>query len=153
MWGPVTAPLIAVSDVCIMDARDKNLLQKTNAQSLDDMVELYSDSDLLDSDIESMTKKALQRLARSTQRLWLHIDLDVLSTASLLAADYQKPGGLSWEQLEALARAVMSFGRVAGCNVTIYNPDMDPDGHFVRRIVRFLAQCWRRRADVWRQNF
>lgn len=132
------APLVAASDVCIMGARDKGVLQKTGVRSLDGTVELYSDSDL-GGDIEGLTRKAVQRLSRGAEKLWLHIDLDVLSTESLPAVDYQQPGGLGWEQLAALARTALSSGKIAGCNVTIYNPDMDPDGRFARRIVGFLG--------------
>jgi arginase len=138
--GP--APLVAASDVCIMGARDKGLLQKTNIRSLDGLVEMYSDSDL-GGDIEGMTRKAVERLARGREKLWLHVDLDVLSTDSMPAVDYQQPGGLSWEQLEALVKTALSCGKVAGCNVTIYNPDMDPDGRHARRIVEFLGTVLR----------
>lgn len=132
----IGAPLVAASDVCIMGARDRGVLLKSGVRSLDGTVELYSDSDLT-ADIEGATRKALARLS-GAERLWLHIDLDVLSTESLPAVDYQQPGGLSWEQLEALARTALLSGRISGCNVTIYNPDMDPDGRHARRIVRFL---------------
>lgn len=135
--GP--GPLVAAPDVCIMGARDRDVLQKTNVRSLDGTVKLYSDSALLSGGIESLTKKALQQLDGNTQRVWLHIDLDVLSTESLPAVDYQQPGGLSWEQLEVLGKTATSHGKIAGCDVTIYNPDMDPDGRLARRIVSFLG--------------
>lgn len=136
--GP--GPLVAAHDVCIMGARDRGILQKTNVRSLADTVELYSDTELLYGYIEGLTTKTLLRLGRETQRLWLHIDLDVLSTDSLPAVDYRQPGGLKWEHLEMLAKTAMSSGKIAGCNVTIYNPDMDSDGRFARRIVKFLGE-------------
>lgn len=132
-------PLVAAGDVCIMGARDRGILQKTSVRSLADSVELYSDTELLYSDIEGLTTKTLLQLGRNVQRLWLHIDLDVLSTDSLPAVDYKQPGGLKWAQLETLARTAMSSGRIAGCDVTIYNPDMDSGGRCARRIVEFLA--------------
>jgi arginase len=130
--------LVAAADVCIMGARDKDVLQKTGVRLLSDTVELYSDSDLLNGGIETMTRKAVKRLD-SAHRLWLHIDLDASSTESLPVVDYQQPGGLSWEQLEALGKTAMSHGGIAGCDVTIYNPDIDPDGRLARRIVSFLG--------------
>lgn len=147
--GPLQAaigpePLVSAEQVCIMGARDRSVLQQTNVRSLEGMVELYSDSDLVGGDIEGLIRKILQRLGK-TQRLWLHIDLDVLSTESLPAVDYRQPGGLSWEQLENLGKIIMSHGKVAGCDVTIYNPDMDPDRRFARRIVEFLAAVLARR--------
>lgn len=132
-------PLVDAENICIMGARDRDLLHKTSVRSLDDTVRLYSDLDLLSNDIESLTEKALQQLHGNAQKVWLHIDLDVLSTESLPAVDYQQPGGLDWEQLEVLGRTAMSHGKIAGCDVTIYNPDMDPDGRFARRIVSFLG--------------
>lgn len=138
------APLVLPSDVCIMGARDKGVLQKTSVRSLDGTVELYSDSDLLRGDIESLARKTMQRLAGGTKRTWLHIDLDVLSTDSMPAVDYRQPGGLNWEQLEMIAKTAMSSGKIAGCNVTIYNPDMDPGGRSARRIVEFLGSAFSR---------
>jgi arginase len=117
------------------------VLLKTGVRSLDGTVELYSDSDLLKNGIESLTEKTVGKLSRNTDRLWLHVDLDVLSTESLPAVDYQQPGGINWEQLETLAKTAFSSGRIAGCNVTIYNPDMDPDGRHARRIVKFLENA------------
>jgi arginase len=134
-------PLVQASNVCIMGARDKGVLLKTGVRSLDGTVELYSDSDLLKNGIESLTEKTVGKLSRNTDRLWLHVDLDVLSTESLPAVDYQQPGGINWEQLETLAKTAFSSGRIAGCNVTIYNPDMDPDGRHARRIVKFLENA------------
>jgi arginase len=69
---------------------------------------------------------------------WFHLDLDVLSTAALPAIDYPQPGGLDWDGLSLLATTALQHGPV-GWNVTIYNPDLDPDGTHADRIVRFLA--------------
>lgn len=135
--GP--GPLVAAHDVCIMGARDRDILQKTNVQSLADTVEIYSDTELMYGLIEGLTIKSISRMSRDAQRLWLHIDLDVLSTDSLPAVDYRQPGGLNWEQLETLAKTAISSGKIVGCDVTIYNPDMDSDSRFARRIVEFLA--------------
>ena len=128
-------PLIDWSDVCILGARDK----KIGIRSLDGTVEYYDDTQLRKGEITALTTRVLQRLTSRTKRLWLHIDLDVLSTKSLPAVDYQQPGGLSWNQLEKLVKAALSSGKIAGCNVAIYNPDLDPDGRYARRIVKFLG--------------
>ena len=82
--------------------------------------------------------KAIQRLTSKVKRLWLHVDFDVLSTKSLPAVDYQQQGGLNWEQLEQLTKTALSSGNIIGCDLTIYNPDLDPDGRFARRIVKYL---------------
>jgi arginase len=57
----------------------------------------------------------------------------------LPAVDYPQPGGLSWQQLELLTKVFLASPQVIGCDITIYNPDLDQDGSFARRIVQFIS--------------
>jgi arginase len=50
------------------------------------------------------------------------------------------PNGLSWEEVAALVRPLAQSPALVGADVTIYNPTMDPDGHYARRIVTLLAE-------------
>ncbi|MEO9362611.1 MAG: arginase family protein [Nitrososphaera sp.] len=143
----IPTPLVDASMVCMLGLRDKEYLQNANVASLDGTVaEFYSDSALRNSgSIKDLVRKAVDQLSFRADRVWLHIDLDVLSTRSLPAVDYQQPGGLSWDQLEAIGRAAMSSGKIAGCNLTIYNPDLDwgrSAGRIVRCVEKILA-AWR----------
>jgi arginase len=141
--GPV--PLVDSSKIVMLGPRDKKVLQKTNTRSLDDgSIKFYDDGALRKGNIEALARRAVRHLALG--RLWLHVDLDVLSTRSLPAVDYQQPGGLSWNQLERLTSTILSSGKVVGMNVTIYNPDRDPDGRFARRIVKYLQTAMRSRT-------
>jgi arginase len=133
-----STPLIDAPRVCMLGPRDKKTLQQFDIRSLDGKIEYYDDATLRKGNIEALTRKVLQRLTPKLEKLWLHVDLDVLSTRSLPAVDYPQPGGLSWNQLESLTKTALSSGNVIGMNVTIYNPDMDPDKRFARRIVRYL---------------
>jgi arginase len=135
----VGSPLIDAARVCILGARDKKVLQKMGIRSLDGLVEYHDDAELRAGSIPALASRVLRRLTSKTGKLWLHIDLDVLSTRSLPAVDYRQPGGLSWKQLEELAKAILSSGNVVGCNVTIYNPDLDPNRRHAKRIVKFLS--------------
>jgi len=58
---------------------------------------------------------------------WIHCDVDVLDDAVMPAVDSRQPGGLSYDELEALLRPVLDSGQVVGMHVTIYDPDRDPD--------------------------
>lgn len=131
-------PLIDAPRICMLGPRDKKTLQQFDVRSLDGKIEYYDDATLRKGDIEALTRKVLRRLTPKLEKLWLHVDLDVLSTRSLPAVDYRQPGGLSWNQLERLTKTVLSSGNVIGLNVTIYNPDLDPDKRFARRIVKYL---------------
>jgi arginase len=134
-----SVPLVDSSKVCMLGPRDKKILQKTKTRSLDDGgIEYHDDVTLRRGNIRAMTCRATRRLAAKAEGLWLHVDLDVLSTRSLPAVDYQEPGGLSWSRLQELTSAILSSGKVLGMNMTIYNPDLDPDRRSAKRIVRYL---------------
>lgn len=135
-----SAQLIDPSMLCMLGPRDKKILQKTNIKSLGDGLvdHYYDDVTLCRENIGTLTRRMTSELATRAKRLWLHVDLDVLSTRSLPAVDYRQQGGLKWSQLEELTKTALSSGNVIGMNVTIYNPDLDPSRRSARRIVRYL---------------
>ena len=74
-------------------------------------------------------KAAASRLVDSgVKGIWIHVDVDVLDDALMPAVDSRQDDGLTYEGLSALLRPLLATGRVAGMQVTIYDPDRD-DGH------------------------
>jgi arginase len=71
---------------------------------------------------------------------WIHLDVDVLDDAVMPAVDSRQPGGISCDELLALLRPSLATGRVAGMQVTIYDPELDPDGTAGRALVDLLAR-------------
>ena len=84
----------------------------------------------------------MARLAASG-RTWYHVDLDVLAAASLAAVDYPQTGGLDWPTLTMLSRGALRHPSVAGWDITIYNPDLDPSRSEAVRIVRYVVDAIR----------
>jgi len=72
---------------------------------------------------------------------WLHVDLDVLATASLAAVDYPQSGGLTWDQLVQVTFAALAADGCAGWSVCIYNPDLDPDRRGADDIISYIVQA------------
>ena len=114
--------------------RSEEILRSEGVPTLADRVSMV-DGDHLASDPSGVTRKAVSLLAAPW---WFHLDLDVLSTEALPAVDYPQPGGLGWDELLLVATTALE-GRPLGWDVTIYNPDLDPDRAHARRIVRFVA--------------
>ncbi|MFD7445203.1 arginase family protein [Streptomyces sp. NPDC059909] len=59
---------------------------------------------------------------------WVHLDADVLDPSVMPAVDSPDPDGLLPEELLPLLRTLVRSGHCVGLNVTIYDPDLDPDG-------------------------
>ena len=127
-------PLVAPTDVRILGPRDAELLRAEGVPSLGDRLKLV-DGDRLAAAPARITVSACASLP---DPWWFHLDLDVLSTEALPAVDYPQPGGLRWDELGFVAATALSAGP-RGWDITIYNPDLDPERIHARRIVRFIG--------------
>ncbi|MFE0677080.1 arginase family protein [Streptomyces sp. NPDC058867] len=59
---------------------------------------------------------------------WVHLDADVLDPTVMPAVDSPDADGLLPDEVTALLRPLVRSPRCVGLNVTIYDPDLDPDG-------------------------
>jgi arginase len=135
-WSPELAsvlPLVVPADVRILGARDAGLLHAEGVASLGDRVALV-DGDRLSAEPVIATAEAVSFLPDAW---WFHLDLDVLSTEALPAIDYPQPGGLGWNDLSLVVTTAMG-ANPTGWDITIYNPDLDPERIHAQRIVRFI---------------
>jgi arginase len=70
---------------------------------------------------------------------WVHLDVDILDQAVMPAVDSPGSPGLDYAGLATLLRGFLASPRCLGLNVTIYDPDLDPDGAYARGLVGMLA--------------
>lgn len=82
------------------------------------------------------------RAVTGTLPYWLHVDLDVIDGALLPAVDSPGSPGLDFEQLAALLRPLATSAACLGCDLTIYDPERDPDGTGAGRITAMLAEIF-----------
>ncbi|MCP2330817.1 MULTISPECIES: arginase family protein [Actinoalloteichus] len=68
---------------------------------------------------------------------WVHVDADVLDPDVMPAVDSPEAGGLTFDQLVAALGHLAVSPRLVGVDVTIYDPDREPDPDF--RHGRLLA--------------
>lgn len=70
---------------------------------------------------------------------WLHVDVDVLDPAVMPAVDAPDDGGIAHRELELLIAGLVADERCLGMEVTVFDPDHDPDGVFASEIVDTLV--------------
>ncbi|MGN8025904.1 arginase family protein [Microbacterium sp. 22242] len=69
---------------------------------------------------------------------WIQVDVDVLDPAHMPAVDSPDPGGLSPDELIGLLAALAPHAW--GAAVTVFDPDLDPDGVHARTVVDVVAE-------------
>ncbi|MCE1253506.1 MAG: arginase family protein [Anaerolineae bacterium] len=70
---------------------------------------------------------------------WIHLDVDVLDQTCLPAVDSPNPRGLDWDELAAVLETLLASPAACGMEITIFDPDLDPDGRYAARLVDVLA--------------
>lgn len=141
-WPAVDGPLVADEDAIQAGERD--------AES-PDYDQYYGD--IVRTAITRLTIQQIRRdgIARTAERIlarleerkldrtWVHVDLDVLEEQVMDAVDSPGTPGFDFQDLSTLLRALIGSGRVAGLDVCIYDPALDPGHRFAKPIVECLA--------------
>ncbi len=74
---------------------------------------------------------------------WVHLDADVLDPSVMPAVDSPDPGGLLPDELAELLGVLVRSPRCVGLNVTVYDPDLDPDGRAGVLLADLVAGAFR----------
>ena len=84
--------------------------------------------------VEQAARKILGGAGRAGY--WIHLDVDILDPGVMPAVDSPHPGGLSAAELTGLLAALAP--RAVGAQVTVFDPDLDPDGSHARLLTDIL---------------
>ncbi|MFD9104292.1 arginase family protein [Streptomyces virginiae] len=121
------APYLRDEDVRLFGLRDGDA----------DLLEL-AEAGIFAATVGEIRRRGAAAVARSaldglhppvTDGFWVHLDADVLDPEVMPAVDSPDPGGLRPEEVAELLAVLVGSPRCVGLNVTIYDPDLDPDGH------------------------
>lgn len=128
-WPDTGAPLVADTDVVQLGDRTGQPVP----------LRVIGIEDVLASGIDAAARTTVEHLT-AVPRLWLHLDLDVLDGTVLPAVDSPGSPGLTFAQLTRLLTVLWRTGRIAGLDVAIYDPDLDPGHIHAPAIVDCLVQ-------------
>lgn len=135
-------PLVRDEDVVAFGIRDAEDAARVGSQRIEDSgIELLDLAAVRQAGVEAALERALDWLTRpELLGFWVHLDADVLDDAVMPAVDYRMPDGLSFGELTAVLDAAAASGRMAGIDVTIFNPALDPGGAIAAGFVDAIAR-------------
>jgi arginase len=138
-------PLVRDEDVVAFGFRDAAESAQAGMQPVPPALRTIDLEGVRKSGAAAAARQAIGWLAADGRAgFWVHLDVDVLDDSVMPAVEYRLPDGLSWDELEIVLRTALSDGRVAGLDVTIFNPRLDPGGQIAVR----LAECLRRGLSI-----
>lgn len=90
---------------------------------------------------EGTARAALERLTRpGVGGFWIHLDADVLDPSVLPAVDSPEPNGLGLDELAELLTPLVRHPKALGLELTIYDPELDPDRGSAARLAGLLER-------------
>ncbi|OZI82512.1 arginase family protein [Bordetella genomosp. 2] len=133
-------PLVRPADAVAFAYRDHKDQEEYGSQPLPQELKAIDLPAVRAMGIEAAARAAVDHLAREElDGFFIHLDADCLDDAIMPAVDFRVPGGLAWDELEAVLRIALASGKAAGIEVTIYNPRLDQDGSAGRGLAGVLA--------------
>jgi arginase len=123
-------PLVRDEDVIVVGFRDAELAAAEGSRPLPPTIEALDLMAVRSQGAEGAAKAVADHLTADDRaaRFWIHLDVDVLDDAVMPAVDYRQPDGLSWSELKQILDVTLASGRAVGLELTIFNPDLDPEG-------------------------
>jgi arginase len=138
-------PIVPASGIALLGYRDPDELGDVRGDLARNRA-----AGLFDADAEAIRRggpavtaeAALTHVRRASDRIWLHVDLDVLDQNVFPATDYLLPGGLDWGELVDLLAPITAADALVGWSLACYNPEKDPDGSGGRAIVAAMERLF-----------
>ena len=130
-------PLVQPADVVVIGPRDDD-------PALEELAEremtVITSSALQQHGATVAAARALQRLnEQRLSRFWIHLDVDVVDPEHLWAVDSPAPGGVTLPELSELISGLVGASESVGMQVSVFDPDLDPDGDQAARLVDALV--------------
>src|SRR4029077_19748813 len=123
---------IADERVCLIGTRDVDTLEGTLiAQSNVDVIE--------PARIQTDLPRTLNAMGQHVDRMYVHLDLDVLDPKVAAANKLSVRGGLAIEDVEFALSLIARNFRIAGVTMSAYDPDVDTDGAAAAAAIRLIC--------------
>jgi arginase len=135
-------PYIQDKDVVAFGFRD---VEDPNVDPFKDIfhsnIILYSLNAIREIGMEETVARSLSRLRENgVKGIWIHLDADVLDDEIMPAVDSPQIGGMNYTELTELLRLLVSSDLAAGMDITVFDPELDPEGKIARLFTQAIIQ-------------
>ena len=135
-------PLVRDEDIILFGYRDREQAASFGSQDVrNTSINSFDLAYVKQRGIRTAASEAIKNILNDELcGFWIHLDADVLDDAIMPAVDYRLKGGLSFCELSELLKIIVATGSSIGMDITIFNPNLDPDGLIARRFVSAVVK-------------
>jgi arginase len=131
-------PYVRDADVSVLGVRDYDECRE-ELVTLNIQLAVAED---IRHDVEAVAREALISLeSTELNGFWVHLDADVLDPSVMPAVDSPDPSGLAIDEVGSLLRTLLASPRCAGFQLTVYDPDLDPDASCARLLADLVERA------------
>ena len=130
-------PQLREEQIAIFGARDLDPPEREMLK--ESKVHLYTMDKIRELGPEHVMKEATEKLLRTSKRIYVHIDIDVLDPSEIRATQLPVPGGLGLAECSNSLRVVSQSGRLCGLAVMVFNAHKDPSGKEANQLNQLIA--------------
>lgn len=125
-------PLLQPSDVVVCGYREPDLIAESDIFHFDH-------NEFKETGAVKLANKALS-LLEHMDRLWFHLDVDVLDP-TLMPVSFPEPDGLSIDETLAFLSTSIRSRRFMGMSIACYHPNLDSELEAASKIVGMLSSA------------
>ncbi|SDN38801.1 arginase family protein [Allokutzneria albata] len=130
-----SGPIFADDSVVLMGIREDD---EASEELADTEIMVRTAAEIQSAGAAPSAQWARERLD-GLDGFWVHLDVDILDAAVMPAVDSPDPGGLEHSELAELLSGLTSAPNCLGMEVTVFDPDLDPDGALAEELAATLS--------------
>jgi arginase len=134
-------PQLREEQIAIFGARDLDPPEREMLK--ESKVHLYTMDKVRELGPEHAMKEATEKLLRTSKRIYIHIDIDVLDPKEIGATQLPVPDGLGLAECSNALRVVSQSGRLCGLAVMVFNAHKDPHGKEANQLNQLIMNSLR----------
>jgi arginase len=141
-WPEISGPLIPEEQTIQLgerENRDPDYTWGDISNTAITLIDVFAARELGPSAVLARIGQVLDR--KPEWKFWVHVDVDVLDQVIMPAVDSPGSPGIDPEELAVIIGTLLGDTRCAGMNVTIFDPDLDPDGKLAKFLVLFICDA------------
>ena len=133
------SPLIPEENIALFGVRDLDPLEEKALFS--SKVKVYRRGRIKSQGAENVAEEILRHLELRCDRVYLHVDLDVLDSSVFSASGLPVPDGLTEEEFQGAFKILARSERLCGLTLTAFDAAKDADGSQARNILDLVVEA------------